>query len=213
VSPRLRVKICGLTHRADAEAAIALGADALGFNLFPGSKRHLDPAADSTWLRTLPPFVARVAVVVNLPLDEARAVAARPEFDVIQFHGDEDAAYCAEFARLGRPFIKALRLREAADLASADRFSTPHLLLDAHAGAAYGGTGRLIDLPLAAECVRRHPALHIILAGGLQPENVRAAVGVVRPFAVDVASGVEVPGDPRRKCPERLARFLAEARG
>lgn len=213
MSPRVRVKICGLTHRADAEVAIALGADALGFNLFPGSKRHLDPSADSTWLRTLPPFVTRVAVVVNLPLDEARAVSARPEFDLVQFHGDEDPAYCAEFARLGRPFIKALRLRAATDLASADGFSTPHLLLDAHAGAAYGGTGRLIDLPLAAECVRRFPALHIILAGGLQPENVRAAVSTVRPFAVDVASGVEVAGDPRRKCPERLARFLAEARG
>ena len=207
----MRVKICGLTNRADAAAAIALGADALGFNLFPGSRRFLD-LDSATWLRVLPPFVARVAVVVNLPLDEARRIALRPEFDLVQFHGDEDAAYCAEFARLGRPFVKALRLPDAASIALADTFSTPHLLLDAHAGAAYGGTGTLMDLELAAECVRRHPALHIILAGGLNPENVGAAVQAVQPCAVDVASGVEKAGDARQKCAGRMERFLAAAR-
>ena len=192
MSARVRVKICGLTNRADAAAAIDLGADALGFNLFPGSKRviKLEEAAD--WLRALPPFVARVVVVVNLPLDEA--------------------AYCAEFARLGRPFVKALRLQAAASIALAGTFSTPHLLLDAPAGAAYGGTGTLSDLALAAECVRRHPALHIILAGGLNPENVGAAVKAVRPCAVDVASGVEMAGDARRKCASRMERFLAAVR-
>lgn len=212
MSARVRVKICGLTNREDAAAAIALGADALGFNLFPGSKRcvALDDAAD--WMRALPPFVARVAVVVNLPLDDARRLAARPEIDLVQFHGDEDAAYCAEFARLGRPFVKALRLRDAASIALAEAFSTRHVLLDAHAGAAYGGTGTLIDLALAAECVRRHPSLHIILAGGLNPGNVGEAVRAVRPYAVDVASGVEVAGDARRKCASRMERFLAAAR-
>ena len=212
MSARVRVKICGLTNRADAAAAIALGADALGFNLFPGSQRCLEIDAAADWMRALPPFVARVAVVVNLPLDDARRLAARPEIDLVQFHGDEDAAYCAEFARLGRPFVKALRLRAAASIALADTFSTPHLLLDAHAGAAYGGTGTPIDLALAAECVRRHPALHIILAGGLNPENVGSAVQAVQPFAVDVASGVEMAGDARRKCAVRMERFLAAAR-
>lgn len=211
-SARVRVKICGVTTREDALAAIALGADALGFNLFPGSKRFLDLDREAAWMQALPPFVARVAVLVNLPLDDARRIAERPEIDVVQFHGDEDAAYCAEFARLGRPFVKALRLRAAASVEMADRFSTPHILLDAHAGAAFGGTGTLIDLALAAECVRRHPALRIILAGGLKPENVGAAVRAVRPYAVDVASGVETDGDARRKSAERMTRFFAAIR-
>ena len=209
---RVRVKICGVTNRADALAAIALGADALGFNLFPGSKRFLDLDREAAWMQALPPYVARVAVLVNEPLDDARRIAERPEIDMVQFHGDEDAAYCAEFARLGRPFVKALRLREAASVEMADRFSTPHVLLDAHAGAAFGGTGTLIDLALAEECVRRHPALRIILAGGLKPENVGAAVRAVQPYAVDVASGVEADGDARRKSAERMARFFAAIR-
>ena len=211
-SARVRVKICGVTNRADALAAIALGADALGFNLFPGSKRFLDLDREAAWMQALPPFVTRVAVLVNEPLDDARRIAERPEIDLVQFHGDEDAAYCAEFARLGRPFVKALRLREAASVEMADRFATPHVLLDAHAGAAFGGTGTLIDLALAAECVRRHPALRIILAGGLKPENVGAAVRAVQPYAVDVASGVEADGDARRKSAERMARFFAAIR-
>ena len=209
---RVRVKICGVTNREDALAAIALGADALGFNLYPGSKRFIEIDREAAWMRALPPFVTRVAVLVNVPLDEARRIAERPEIDTVQFHGDEDAAYCAEFARLGRPFVKALRLRDAASVEMADRFSTPHVLLDAHAGAAFGGTGTLIDLGLAAECVRRHPALRVILAGGLKPENVREAARAVQPYAVDVASGVEVEGDARRKSAERMARFFAAIR-
>ena len=212
-SARVRVKICGVTNREDALAAIALGADALGFNLFPGSKRFLDLDREAAWVQALPPFVARTAVLVNVPLDDARRLAVRPEIDVVQFHGDEDAAYCAEFARDGRPFVKALRLRDAASLEMAGGFSTANVLLDAHAGTAYGGTGTLIDLALAAECVRRHPALRIILAGGLKPENVGGAVQTVRPYAVDVASGVETAGDARRKSAERMARFFAAIHG
>ena len=210
---RVRVKICGITNRTDALVAIALGADALGFNLFPASKRFIDIDREAAWMQALPPFVARVAVLVNVPPDAARRIAARPEIDLVQFHGDEDAAYCAEFAQLGRPFVKAVRLRDAASVETAANFSTPHVLLDADAGAAYGGTGTPIDLALAAECVRRHPALHIILAGGLKPENVAAAVQTVRPYAVDVASGVEADGDARRKDAERMTRFFAAIAG
>ena len=210
---RVRVKICGITNHEDALAAIALGADALGFNLFPASKRFIDIDREAAWMQALPPFVARVAVLVNVPPDAARRIAARPEIDLVQFHGDEDAAYCAEFAQLGRPFVKAVRLRDAASVETAANFSTPHVLLDADAGAAYGGTGTPIDLALAAECVRRHPALRIILAGGLKPENVAAAVQTVRPYAVDVASGVEADGDARRKDAERMTRFFAAIAG
>jgi phosphoribosylanthranilate isomerase len=210
---RVRVKICGLTNRLDALTAIALGADALGFNLHPGSKRAIVLDEEAKWITALPPFVTRVAVLVNVPLAEARRVAAHPAVHMVQFHGDEDADYCARFAaESGRPFIKALRLRDAATIESAGRFSTSHLLLDADAGAAYGGAGQLIDLDLAGQFRSRHPALTTILAGGLRPENVAWAIGAVRPFAVDVASGVEVVGDPRRKDGERMAAFLEESR-
>ena len=207
MSARVRAKICGVTNEEDARAAIDLGADALGFNLWPGSKRHIDLDRESSWIHGLPPFVARVAVLVNVPLDEARRVAGHPAIDLVQFHGDEDASYCAAFAEGGRPFIKAMRVPDAASLESAPRFSTPHVLLDAAAGGAYGGTGTRLDPSLAAEAVRRFPDLKIILAGGLTPENVGEAVRAVRPYAVDVASGVE--SEPGRKDRAKLERFLA----
>jgi len=207
----VRVKICGLTSREDAETAVELGADALGFNLFPGSKRFISLEEHAGWMRELPPFVTRVAVLVNASLEEARRIAQHPAIDMVQLHGDEDPAYCAELARLDRPFIKALRLDGPEALAKARDFSTPHLLLDAHVPGAFGGTGHVIDLPLAAECAARHPEATIILAGGLTPENVRDAVSVVRPFAVDVASGVEESA--RQKSAERMRAFIEAARG
>lgn len=210
---RVRVKICGVTNREDAAMAIALGADALGFNLFAGSKRFIELEREAAWITALPPFVTRVAVLVNVSLDEARHVSAHPAIHCVQFHGDEDEAFCAEFARAGRPFIKALRVRDATAIETAARFATPHVLLDAHAGAAYGGTGTLIDLPLAARVVQANPSLDIILAGGLRPENVSAAVEAVSPFAVDVASGVERADDPRRKDAERVRDFVRAVGG
>jgi len=207
MSARVRVKICGLTNEEDARAAIELGADALGFNLWPGSRRYIELDRESAWIRTLPPFVARVAVLVNAPLEEACRLATEPAIDLLQFHGDEDELYCAAFAKeSGRPFIKAVRLRDAAALETLPGFSTPHILLDADAGSAYGGTGTRLDPALAAEAVRRFPHLKIILAGGLTPENVAATVQAVRPYAVDVASGVE--SEPRRKDRAKLAAFL-----
>ena len=203
---RVRVKICGLTRRDNALEAIRLGADALGFNLYPGSKRHLSLDREAEWIQALPPFVTRVAVLVNATLDEALRVAAHPAIDIVQFHGDEDEAYCASFAKTGRPFIKALRLRDAASVASAPRFFTANLLLDSDAGGAFGGTGTLIDLELAAECVRRHPTLRFTLAGGLKPENVAHAVRTVAPYAVDVASGVE--SAPRIKDADKMRVFI-----
>jgi len=213
VPARVRVKICGVTNRADAEAAIALGADALGFNLYPGSKRCIELAREAEWIAALPPFVTRVAVLVNVSFDEARRVAEHLAIDCVQFHGDEDEAYCAEFARLGRPFIKALRLGDASAIGRAPGFSTSRVLLDAQAGTAYGGTGTLIDLALAAECARQHPQLTPILAGGLRPANVADAVRAVQPYAVDVASGVEREGNPRRKDAERMRAFVAAVKG
>ena len=203
---RVRVKICGLTRRANALEAIRLGADALGFNLYPGSKRRVTLEHEAEWIIALPPFVTRVAVLVNVSLEEALRVAAHPAIDLVQFHGDEDEAYCAKFAEAGCPFIKALRLRDSGSIESAPHFSTSNLLLDADAGAAFGGTGTLIDLDLAAACVQRHPNLRFTLAGGLKPENVAEAVRVVKPYAVDVASGVE--SAPGVKDAEKMRAFI-----
>jgi len=209
---RVRVKVCGLTNRGDALASIAAGADALGFNLHPGSKRAIALEREAHWIAALPPFVVRVAVLVNVALEEAVRLAAHPALHLVQFHGDEDADYCARFAAAsGRPFIKALRLRDAASLEGADGFSTPHLLLDADAGTEFGGAGRLIDLALAARCRERYPELPLILAGGLRSENVAGAIRAVQPWAVDVASGVEAEGNARAKDAGRLRQFLAQS--
>lgn len=208
---RVRIKICGVTTEEDARAATALGADALGFNLWPGSKRHVDLDRAFSWIRGLPPFVTRVAVLVNASLEEARDVAAHPAIDLVQFHGDEDEGYCAQFAAGGRPFIKALRIRDSASLDHLDRFSTPSILLDADAGAAYGGTGRQLAPALAAEATRRFPDVQIILAGGLKPENVAEAVRIAQPYAVDVASGVE--REPGLKDHGKLEGFFTALRG
>lgn len=210
-SSRVRVKICGITNREDALAAIDAGADALGFNLYPASKRAISLNGEATWIVSLPPFVERVAVLVNASLEEALRVAAHPAIHAVQFHGDEDADYCAKFAaESGRSFIKALRLRDDASVESVAQFSTRHILLDADAGAAYGGTGTPIDLRLARRVRDSHSDLEVILAGGLRCENVAAAIEQVRPFAVDVASGVEVAGNPRRKDPERIRQFICQ---
>ena len=204
---RVRVKMCGFTNREDAEAAIALGADALGFNLFSGSKRHILLDENAAWIAALPPFVTKVAVLVNASLEEARRVALHPAIGLVQLHGDEDASYCRAFATLRRPFIKALRIRDAGDISRIADFSTENVLIDAHVEGEYGGTGAAIGLPLAREIVERHPRLRIILAGGLSPENVGEAAQVVRPFAVDVASGIE--STPRKKDTARMTAFIA----
>lgn len=198
MTARVRVKICGVTNEADARAAIDAGADALGFNLWPGSKRHLALDENAAWTGALPPFITRVAVLVNAPLDEARRVAQHPAIDLVQFHGDESADYIAEFARLGRPFIEVRRLA-ATETARTLHPAARAVLIDAAVAGAYGGTGHAIDLKLAREFVERNRAAPVILAGGLTAENVAAAVEAVRPFAVDVASGVETsPGQKDR---------------
>ena len=205
---RVRVKICGITNPQDAEAAIDAGADALGFNGFPGSKRFLDLATAAPWMAALPPFVTRVAVLVNPTPAEAETVLALPGVDRLQFHGDESAEFCERFARRG--FIKALAAKDRAMLLQAGRYGTSAILIDAFVPGAYGGTGSVIDLELAAGFVRENPGLRVILSGGLTPENVASAIRAVRPHAVDVASGVE--SHSCKKDPSRMRDFIAAVR-
>ncbi|MDD5351382.1 MAG: phosphoribosylanthranilate isomerase [Chthoniobacteraceae bacterium] len=208
IIPKVRIKICGITNPGDAEAAIEAGADALGFNGFPGSKRFLDLRAASGWIAQLPPFVTRVAVLVNPAEQEVRAVAALPGIDRLQFHGHETPEFCAPFA--GGGFVKALAAKDREALELASRYATRSILLDAFVPGAFGGTGKVIDWALAAAFVREHPFLRVILSGGLTPENAAEAVRAVRPYAVDVASGVE--SHPCKKDPSRMRDFIAAVR-
>lgn len=208
---RVRVKICGVTTAEDAAAAVTLGADALGFNTWRGSKRFVDLDMAARWIGGLPPSVLRVAVMVRPTVAEAEAVLSRPFIDALQFHGGEDEIFCAHFAARGLPFIKAIAINDAAALENPGRFGTRHVLIDTASARGFGGTGELIDLGLAEKFAARHRDLSVILSGGLTPSNVADAIRRVRPCAVDVASGVEVA--PGKKDARLIDEFIRAACG
>ena len=170
-SARVRVKICGVTHPDDAAAAVALGADALGLNFYPGSPRFLDRTREGGWLRELAGVVPRVAVLVNPDRAEIDRLFADNLVDSVQLHGDEDANFCRVLAEANIPFAKALRVRGEESLRLAGRFHTGWLVLDAFDPKTYGGTGQTIDWALAARCVQegREDGYRVILSGGLHP--------------------------------------------
>jgi phosphoribosylanthranilate isomerase len=185
---RTRIKICGITREEDLAAAVVSGADALGFVFYPPSPRCVTPQRAAELLARVPAFVTRVGLFVNEPEETVRAVLAQAALDLLQFHGDEDAAYCAAF---GKPWIKAARVKAGFDLleyasAFAGAPGVCGLLLDAHVDG-YGGGGKTFDWSL----IPRSLPLPLILSGGLHPGNVVEAVRTVRPWAVDVSSGVE----------------------
>jgi len=207
-------KICGITRPEDAEGAIQAGAGALGFNFYPPSPRSLPEDADLGWIKDLSvayPDIALVAVVVNPDESLLKRIADAGCFHAIQFHGDETPEFCASAGSLFTFWIKALRIREEGDLAVAVTFSTPFLLLDAAIPGTYGGSGHTIDWQLASGFVASHPERRLILAGGLTPDNVAAAVAQVHPHAVDVASGVE--SAPGEKDPDKVKEFITAAMG
>jgi phosphoribosylanthranilate isomerase len=200
----VRVKICGITRLEDALAAAELGADALGFNLWPGSRRRVDPGAVRAIVGRLPPFVTPVGVFVNQEPAEVQRLASLARVTVLQLHGDEEPSHCAAQAM---PVIKAFRVAGPGDLAAIARYrEAAAVLLDAP-GEGFGGSGRTFDWELARRASAGKP---LILAGGLTPENVAAAVRAVRPWAVDVASGVE--SSPGLKDRDLMARFLRAAK-
>lgn len=207
---RIAVKICGITNRDDALAAADAGADLLGFNTWTGTRRFLDIAKNADWIAALPRPIIRVALLVNATPDEARRIAAFEFVDALQFHGDEDAAYCRWAAALGKPIIKALRARDRGVAENAASFSTRHILLDAHVPGEFGGTGARVDLGLAREFRRANPALSLWLAGGLTHGNVAEAVRAVQPAVADVSSGVEF--EPGRKDAAKMRAFAQAVR-
>ncbi len=184
------IKICGITRHQDALAAASCGANAIGLNFYAKSPRHVTPARAAELIRALPPFVMSVGLFVDAAADAVKQTCAVARVDLLQFHGDESPAYCREVSRhCGVPYLKALRVRAGVDLlqyASAYH-DAKALLLDAYVEGTHGGTGATFDWAL----IPKNLPLPVVLSGGLTPENVTAAIQAVRPWAVDVSSGVE----------------------
>jgi phosphoribosylanthranilate isomerase len=200
-----RIKFCGITGLDDAKRAAEAGAWALGVILFPGSPRRCALPDAERIAATLRRRVEVCGVFVNAPLDEVAAVVDGVGLTMVQLHGDEGPAYCAEVARrTGAKVMKAARVRTGADVAALERFHTDLHLLDAHQPGRYGGTGETFDWELVAQ---RRSDIPFVLSGGLTPDNVAAAIGATQPFAVDTASGTEAR--PGVKDPEKLRAFAA----
>jgi phosphoribosylanthranilate isomerase len=199
------VKICGITRRDDALAAARLGAHAVGLVFCVRSPRNVSIAAAQEVVAALPPFVMAVGLFVDAAAREIEAVLKEVRLDLLQFHGDETAAFCARF---GVPFIKAARVRAGLDLIQYARSygAARGLLLDAFVDGTHGGTGTAFDWSLIPPDL----PLPIVLSGGLNPANVSDAIRRVSPWAVDVSSGVEA--SPGIKDPQKIAAFMKEVR-
>ena len=205
----LRIKICGITREEDAWAAIEAGADALGFVFVPGTPRFIEPGRAAAITRSLPPFVSRVGLFVNADPEHIRATVAEARLDTVQLHGDEPPEVGLSLLGLVR-VIQAFRVQGPETLQRLPdyRKSADAWLLDAYVPGTAGGTGARFDWNLAVQARELgHP---LILAGGLKPENIAEAVRQVRPFAVDVSSGVE--SSPGQKDAEKIRELIRSAR-
>ena len=202
---RTRVKICGITRIEDALAAARLGADAIGLVFAAGSPRALSADAAAAVSGAMPPFVARVGLFLDADPAFVRAVCDAVPLELLQFHGSEPADYCRAF---GRPYLKAIAMGDDGDAAARARAwpDAAALLFDAHATGGQGGSGRTFDWAR----VPRGLARPVVLAGGLAPGNVAEAIAAVRPWAVDVSSGVEA--SPGIKDHGKMERFIDEVR-
>ena len=203
------LKICGVTLADDASKLVALGVEALGVNFWPKSKRYLDPA-QAGWLKELSGKILRVGVFVNPDIEDAISLVRAGLIDVIQLHGDETPETAAPIRSAGIPFFKAIGVQGAADLDRAIDFGADALLLDTPAPGVYGGTGETFDWSVAAAFIKDHPALPVILAGGIVPGNATDALAAVHPAALDVASGSE--STPGIKDFEKVEALLAAVR-
>jgi phosphoribosylanthranilate isomerase len=202
---KTQVKICGVTNVADALAAAEAGADMVGLNFYEHSPRHISLATAGEISRALPPFVLRVGVFVNPPEELVTRALGECGLSLLQFHGDEPSDFCTQFGLMS---IKALRMRDAESLNQLANYFTDAFLLDAYSKSGLGGTGEIFNWDLALEAQKFGKP--IFLAGGLTPANVAAAVKKVRPFAVDVSSGVElVPG---KKDAAKMKAFIQAVR-
>jgi phosphoribosylanthranilate isomerase len=199
------IKICGITRLEDALCAVASGADALGFILYPPSPRHVTPERLRAIIAGLPAGVVTVGVFVNQEARFVEEVASSCGLDLIQLHGDESPEYCRRFPR--ERLIKAVWPAKTMDIAALGEYPVKAFLADGRDGRRRGGTGRTADWVLAAEVGRAFP---LVLAGGLGEDNLSDALALVRPRAVDVNSGVEIA--PGIKDHDRIGRIIAAVR-
>ncbi len=202
---KTQVKICGVTTVADALAAAEAGADMIGLMLYEGSPRHISHAQAAEISRALPPFVLKVGVFVNPEEALVSRAIAECQLSLLQFHGTEPSEFCTQFGLMS---VKALRVKDAVSLTALEQYATDAFLLDAYAPNGLGGTGEKFNWDLAVEAQKFGKP--IFLAGGLTPENVADAVRQVRPFAVDVSSGVE--SAPGMKDAAKVRAFIAAVR-
>ena len=200
-----KVKICGITRMEDALAAANAGADALGFMFYEASPRRVARDVATAIIRELPPFLSRVGVFVNPSPDDVRRAIEDCRIDTLQFHGEETPEFCAQF---GLRVIKAFRVRDAESLQVLSAYVGETCLLDSFVAGQHGGTGATFNWDLAAQTVRA--GRRVLLAGGLNPENAAEAVRRVRPYGLDVSSGVETT--PGMKDAEKVRAFIAAAK-
>ena len=181
------IKICGITRTQDALTAAGCGANAIGLVFYAQSPRCVTPERAAELIRVLPPFVMSVGLFVDAVANEVTQTLAQARVDLLQFHGNESPAYCRQF---GVPYLKALRVKPGLDLLqyARDYHDAKALLLDAYVEGTHGGTGATFDWAL----IPKNLPLPVVLSGGLTPENITAAIQAVRPWAVDVSSGVEL---------------------
>lgn len=195
------VKICGITNLDDAMDAIEFGADFIGFNCYPDSPRYIEPEKIMDIVSEIPDAIQKIGIFVNEDRQKTIDISVECGLDFVQFHGDETAEYCNAF---GRPWIKAHRLKDEADLELMGAYESPWLLVDAYVEKAFGGTGVVSNWDLARKA--KDYGL-LFLSGGLNPENIELALDSVKPYAVDVASGVEsAPGIKDRYKMEEFIR-------
>ena len=199
------VKICGITRAADALAAARSGAHAIGLVFYKPSPRYVEPDAAAEIVRALPPFITAVGLFVDADRDEVESVSARAGVGALQFHGSETPAFCARFSL---PYLKAVRVRPGVDLLqyARDFQGAKALLLDAFQEGLHGGTGATFDWSLIPPAL----PLPIVLSGGLDPHNVAEAIRAVKPWAVDVSSGVEASKGV--KDPDKIEAFISGVR-
>jgi phosphoribosylanthranilate isomerase len=213
VARRTRIKLCGLARPEDAALAVALGADAIGLVFYPPSPRYVSPERAAAIAQEVPPFVTLVGLFVNADSETLRQVREQVPLGLLQFHGDETPQQCAALAAsAGLPWLRAVRVKPAATRAdlveSAQRYAAAHgILLDALV-EGYGGGGKTFDWSLIPQGYARRA----VLSGGLDAQNVGDAIRRVRPYAVDVSSGIERPGEKGVKDHARMAAFVRAVR-
>ena len=199
-----RIKICGITHLTDALTAVEAGADALGFNFVPDTSRFVKPDQVAAIVAELPPFVTTVGVFASKDAAKLSTIANQCRLDAIQLHADVTPEFCRN---LDRRVIKAVRVKDESSLSILSDYDVNAFLLDAYVEGMMGGTGHVFDWDLALKAKNYG---QIIVAGGLNPDNVAQAVRHVKPYAVDVSSGVE--SQPGRKDPDKVRKFIDAVR-